>query len=326
MRNRTPQPVIALASGFLAISLCAMAADPPAVKKLFAEEEWYKGTKAKERVFEGILCKEPSPMATSGRWNPVRLVVDQRTVREVYLGSKTDILDDYVGLRVHIVGKPQTVLGHREIWPARIDRSMGATDEKKLEKLLQDSPVVVAGKIEKIDLAPAPKDGESQLTYDTGYITVSKVVKNTLEKTEIKVGDKLPLAMPSVNGRIASSVDIRYAKGKEGIWILELKKGKYFAMHPAGLQPKEKERQIAAILASPTEKPKEPPLLTDQVAKDLAERYLAQKKLNWGVPIRTSAHGSSYRLVYSTPKAHLTGHRTLTVDRETGEVQEPPRW
>lgn len=122
-----------------------------------------------------------------------------------------------------------------------------------LEKLLRDNPVVVAGKITRIDVAPAPEDGKRQRAYDTGYIRVSKVLKNALKKTEIKVGDELPLSMPSVNRGIMVSTDIRYPKGKEGIWILELKDGKYWATYPGDFQSKDKESTITSLLKKPAE-------------------------------------------------------------------------
>ncbi len=97
------------------------AADLPGRKQLFADEAWYKATKEKEQTFEGTLRKAPTPSATSGRWNPVRLVIDEQDTREVYLGGKTDVLDAYVGHKVRIVGKPVEVMQRNEIWPASIE-------------------------------------------------------------------------------------------------------------------------------------------------------------------------------------------------------------
>ncbi len=116
----TPRSAIILGSGLLAAALCSLAAEPPAAKELFAKEKWYKDTEKAEQTFEGVLRKIEGPMATSGRWNPVRLVISKKDTREVYLGGKTDILDAYLGSQVIIVGKPMEVLGHNEIWPARV--------------------------------------------------------------------------------------------------------------------------------------------------------------------------------------------------------------
>jgi hypothetical protein len=117
-----------------------------------------------------------------------------------------------------------------------------------LERLLADNPVVVVGKITQIDVAPGPAKGQTQQTYDTAYITVVKVLKNTLRNRRIKAGDRLTLAMPSVNRSSRVSTDICYAKGKDGVWILELKDGKYWATYPGDFQPREKEAEIAALL------------------------------------------------------------------------------
>ena len=108
----------------------------PLKKKLFANEKWYRDVHLKEQPYEGILRKEPSPMATSGRWNPVRLIIDEKTTWEVYLGADTGVLDDYIGLNVRIVGKPQVVLGHREIWPAHIEIIPQTKDRENTPKKL----------------------------------------------------------------------------------------------------------------------------------------------------------------------------------------------
>ena len=114
---------IVIGFGVLVLSLYSMAADPAPSLKLFADEPWYKQAEAKEQVFEGVLRKEASPTATSGRWNPVRLVLESGDVLEVYLGAETKRLDDYIGLKVKMTGKPREVLGHHEVWPSGIERA-----------------------------------------------------------------------------------------------------------------------------------------------------------------------------------------------------------
>lgn len=128
--NGIRMSVVIAAGIFLRLGPGALAADEPAVKKVFADEQWYRAAEGREQVFAGRLRKEQSPMATSGRWNPVRLVIDAQTTWEVYLGSHTGMLDAYVGHAVRITGKPQTVLGHKEIWPARIQRGAPGPDEQ----------------------------------------------------------------------------------------------------------------------------------------------------------------------------------------------------
>jgi hypothetical protein len=112
-------PVL-LAPLLISSLLFSLASDPPNARVLFAEAPWYRQAAAKERTYEGVLRKEASPMATSGRWNPVRLITDQQNVHPIYLGSDTHLLDPYLGRRVRLEGKAMEVLGQQEIWPARI--------------------------------------------------------------------------------------------------------------------------------------------------------------------------------------------------------------
>lgn len=116
-----PRIAVAVACLFLWPLAAVPAADPPAARKIFAAEAWYQAAEGKEQAFEGILEKAKSPGATSGRWNPVRLVGAETPTREVYLGNNTNLLDGHLGRRVRIVGKPMEVLGHAEIWPASIE-------------------------------------------------------------------------------------------------------------------------------------------------------------------------------------------------------------
>lgn len=159
-----------------------------------------------------------------------------------------------------------------------------------LEKLVADNPVIVVGKIEKIDVAPPPKANEPMFTYDTAYIAVSKVLKNTLGKTAIEVGDKLPLGMPSVNRRVAMSTDIRYRKGTEGVWLLERRKGQYWATYPRDLQSLKEEGKIAALIA---------------------KQAIVIEKVTEGVPFATAADhapappkNALYRVVFKNVPLH----------------------
>jgi hypothetical protein len=128
----------------------------PARKVLFAQEEWYRTQPGKEQDFVGVLEKVKGAGGIGfGRFNPYRLVmtvvekrkvkeiVDGRVVekevteqkkvtREVHVGGKPELLAEYVGKRVKLVGKAvdMEVEGkqHHEIWPARIEL---ATDSKE---------------------------------------------------------------------------------------------------------------------------------------------------------------------------------------------------
>ena len=122
----------------------------------------------------------------------------------------------------------------------------GSWADVPLEEILQNNPVVVVGEIESIDRA-APSD-----KYDIAYITVSRVLKNTLKDKKIKSGDKIPLSMPAIISqgtvRFALSTDIRYRIGQEGIWILELKDNTFWATYPKDYQPLKKMKDIQYII------------------------------------------------------------------------------
>src|SRR3954471_1698778 len=96
--------------------------DPPAKKDLFAKEEWYQKAEGKEQDFVGVLEKSKDAGKIGfGRMNPYRLVM-KGDVREVYIGGKPQILADYVGKTIKLMGKAVDIgveaKNHREIWPA----------------------------------------------------------------------------------------------------------------------------------------------------------------------------------------------------------------
>jgi len=94
--------------------------EPPATITLFAAAAWYRQAEAPEQTFEGLLQKQPAPMATSGRRHPLRLASAQGSALPIYLGGDHSRLDAYLGERVRIEGKVVTVLGQPELWPARL--------------------------------------------------------------------------------------------------------------------------------------------------------------------------------------------------------------
>jgi hypothetical protein len=138
----------------LVLTLAVSAAEPPAKEsaaklELFSKEDWYKEQKGKEEDFVGVLDKVKRDGVGFGRFNPYRLVMtdgDKKTMREVYVGAKTDILDAYVGKKVKLTGKAvdMEVEGtmHKEIWPARLEllpeKKEGKKDEAKKEDKAAD--------------------------------------------------------------------------------------------------------------------------------------------------------------------------------------------
>jgi hypothetical protein len=112
--------------------------ETPAKRELFAAEEWYKKQKGEERSFVGLLERMPgSGPGTVGfaRTNPYRLVMeekDKKSVREIHVGGKSELLTPYVGKKAKLIGKAvdMEVEGkqHHEIWPARVE--LMATEKK----------------------------------------------------------------------------------------------------------------------------------------------------------------------------------------------------
>ena len=131
-----------LSAMLAAVLIAPVAADrkePPSKIELFAGEGWYKDQKGKEEEFVGVLQFKDRPKDTVGfgRFNPYTLdMSDGKTkkVREVYVGSKPDLLKPYIGKKVKLIGKAvdMEVEGnkHHEIWPARLE----VVPEKKEEK------------------------------------------------------------------------------------------------------------------------------------------------------------------------------------------------
>ena len=112
--------------------------EPPAKKELFADQEWYKTQKGKEETFVGTLEKVKGGGGVGfGRFNPYRLKMKGDT-REVYVGAKPELLKEYVGKTVKLVGKPvdMDLEGKKyfEIWPARVELVPDKKEEKKEEK------------------------------------------------------------------------------------------------------------------------------------------------------------------------------------------------
>ena len=92
-----------LESIVLAIGLVVAAPVPeePEPVALFAAEDWYKNQAGKEQEFTGILIElRREGRAGFGRYNAYRLILegDKREMREVYVGSKPDLLRDEIGL------------------------------------------------------------------------------------------------------------------------------------------------------------------------------------------------------------------------------------
>jgi hypothetical protein len=166
-------------------------ADPPAKMELFAKEDWYKGQAGKEETFTGTLEKldRGKNVVGFGRFNPYRLTMTdsagKKTVREVYVGGKTDLLDPYVGKKVKLTGKAvdMEVEGsqHHEIWPARLEVVAGG-----------------ASKEEKPDKAPAPDKKPEGGKDDKGEAGKEvKVLARGFWRAPVKGGEQQQLVIRS---------------------------------------------------------------------------------------------------------------------------------
>ncbi len=109
------------------------------------------------------------------------------------------------------------------------------------EKLVADNPVIVVGKIE------SKKQDTTNPRYAIGSISVTEVLKNTLDKSNIRVGGKIALSMPSQQRK---SVDILYNVGQGGIWILDYREDRFWAGYPDDLQPLSKKQEILSLIES----------------------------------------------------------------------------
>jgi hypothetical protein len=118
-----------------------------------------------------------------------------------------------------------------------------------LEKVVNRNPLIVVGKIEKIEVAQ-PRGNDR--VYDTAFIKVRKVLKNNVKGANIKPGVLIPLSMPSVKNKTRMSTDLTYKQGTDGVWLLSYDKArKAFATgRPDELQPLAKEQKITNIIKS----------------------------------------------------------------------------
>ena len=115
-----------------------------------------------------------------------------------------------------------------------------------LKKVVNGSPVVVVGTIGKIEVT---KKDQSHGKLEIAYITVTRVLKNTLRKDKLpkdklSKGMKIPLAMPNRG----TSKEIIFAKGTTGVWILDFSDGYFWATYPKDYQKPDKEEDIVRII------------------------------------------------------------------------------
>jgi hypothetical protein len=122
-----------MSTGLLCLCLSATAAadTAPEVVSLLADEKSYQQRPEPERVFEGVLERNPSEgrIGARPRYNAFRLTwVDSAGHaggREVYLPEKAHLIAGRLGQRLRLVGKAvdTEVAGktYLELWPARLE-------------------------------------------------------------------------------------------------------------------------------------------------------------------------------------------------------------
>ena len=122
-----------------------------------------------------------------------------------------------------------------------------------LPDLVNSEKVIITGKLGPVEDV---KKGEHLTGRAVGLIEVTKVVKNTQEGLELKVGDTIELVMPSPNSRIRKSIDLIYREGQEGVWLLaQNKDGQFEATYPKDFQPLDKLAEIEGLVkAAPAKK------------------------------------------------------------------------
>jgi hypothetical protein len=192
--------------------------DAPALKlELFAKEDWYKDEKGKEEDFVGVLqFKDRKGVVGFGRFNPYTLVTgdgDKKTVREVYVGGKPDLLTPYIGKKLKLTGKAvdMEVEGekHNEIWPARLEL---LADDKPKDK--EDKPdsgkeppakadILADNKLYKMEPGPEKEFvGVLEKQDKGGYALVMKKGDDTTKESLIVYDGKYDPLEPYAGKRV----------------------------------------------------------------------------------------------------------------------------
>ena len=133
-----------------------------------------------------------------------------------------------------------------------------------LDSLIGKSQIVVFGEITEIYNAPvaqseydimdmsAKKEISPPVMKDTAYITVTKVLKNTLPEVKIEIGDRIPLTVVASDSSFHPGYiylfDHAYHLGIVGFWILEFKNNNFYAFRYDCYQSPQKEKEIREII------------------------------------------------------------------------------
>ncbi len=127
-----------------------------------------------------------------------------------------------------------------------------------LARSVQRARVIVIGEITRV----ARATGDSTYDHDVGFIRASKVLKGERSLGSI-LGQtkKVPFCFPSIHNRLRVSTDVRFKKGERGIWLLELRQGRFVGIKPVALLPLSRQKEVERIIGEGLPLKKRPPEL-----------------------------------------------------------------
>ncbi len=162
----------------------------------------------------------------------------------------------------------------------------------ELPDLVQQTDLIVVGKITKIDKAEPSRDATDRAT-----ITVEQVLLGKAGETVILgfPGERIWIGPDGRTSRFEASSWIRYTMGQDGIWLLkwDKKAGLYTAAHPARRQPREKLDEVKAAIAN-AEKARRPPPPPTLEERAMIEFWIKEENLNtYGDPKDTVYTGGT---------------------------------
>ncbi len=115
-----------------------------------------------------------------------------------------------------------------------------------LEKLVEEADLIVAGKVAKIEDGVFNRGRQ----FDAAIVEVTETLKGAAKPKTVKI------AQPA-RGGLETSVDIRFAAGQEGIWLLkkDAERDVYWATHPSQFQELKQKEQVAKLVKARAELP-----------------------------------------------------------------------
>lgn len=116
-----------------------------------------------------------------------------------------------------------------------------------VEQRLETCPVVVAGKIEKVQVNDQP-DRNTLRWNDTAFLKVAAVLKNDMKLPAVQEGATLKLAMSSIKNKRRMSNDLMFKEGDQGVWLLSYADESFSVGYPGDLLPLKEQQKVAEML------------------------------------------------------------------------------